>query len=96
MPSSNSRLETLLARYEVLIKTTPHIGHDGRHVLGMLPQIARFAAQVASLNGEERSAMLSKLNRWLGFAQGFLWLACGYSLDDLREETRGLDDAWLT
>lgn len=94
MPSSNSRLETLLARYEVLIKTTPHIGHAGRHVLGMLPQIARFAAQVPTLDGAARTATVGKVNRWLGFAQSFLWSSCGVSLETLREETRGIDEAW--
>lgn len=94
MPSSNSQLDRLLARYEVLVKTTPHVGHRGVHVLGMLPKMRGFAAQIPLLEGAERVAMIAKVNRWLGFVQGWLWTQGIVTVEELADETRGIDSEW--
>lgn len=48
------------------------------HVLGMLPKMREFVAE----------GRRDKLMRWLGFAQGVLWSAGVYSLEDLKNHNR--------
>lgn len=86
----NSKLEALLAEYDVALKTTPHLGYQGMHAISMLPKIKGFAEQVTC------TADVAKINRWLGFVQAVLWLKCGRSIEELRDETRGIDDTWPT
>lgn len=56
-----------------------------RHLLYMFREMRRFAAE---------GGQTEKLMRWLGFAQGVLWGAGEYSLDELKNHNRpqGLND----
>jgi len=48
----------------------------GQHVLNMLDHIPSMTNDT------------DKMNRWLGFVQGYLWAQNIFSVDQLREQTR--------
>ncbi|WP_321471101.1 hypothetical protein [uncultured Paludibaculum sp.] len=60
---------------------------EARHILWMLDVME---ATVDTYAGHPIAKALAagKLNRWLGFVQGYLWRADVYSLDELRDQTR--------
>ena len=52
------------------------------HVLWMIAQMHKgMQPGVNAWDGK-------KLNRWLGFIQGVLWMAGAYTIDELRQQTR--------
>ena len=58
---------------------TPLPADAMRHAHWMCVELARMALDPANRD---------KVNRWLGFAQGVLWVTGLYSIDEMREHNR--------
>ena len=55
---------------------------------GMLDAIAK-----ATPRTDEREDLVGKFNRWLAFTHGVMWSHGQRTVDQLRDETRGIDAA---
>ena len=65
---------------------------DRAHIFGMTLEITHMLDVIPS-EPEAREAHLNKLNRWLGWLQGWMYCTAGRSIETLRDETRGIDAA---
>lgn len=75
----------LLREYVAAVSGTDE--PDTWHVLGML-------VKMREMYGSAEQA--GKFNRWLGFVQGWLYAHGLRTIDQMREETRGLDEVMRT
>lgn len=69
-------LQTLLEKYKQLTAN--------EHIIWMCDEILTWEMPDA--------IKLFKINRWLGFIQGYLYSNKLRTIDELRNETRGIDD----
>jgi hypothetical protein len=72
-------LENLLNKYKKL--TT------NEHIKWMCDEILTWE--------DPNTLKLFKINRWLGFIQGYLYSQKMRTIDELKNETRGIDDEFL-
>lgn len=77
-------LQTLLEKYKQLIRDNSLLPNSF-HILWMCDEISdrREAFDISNY---------FKINRWLGFIQGYLYSNKLRTIDELRNETRGIDD----
>lgn len=74
-------LENLLEKYKKLT--------NDEHIIWMLLKINSMSENISSVD------LLFKINRWLGFVQGFLYSQKMRTVDELKEETRGIDNEFI-
>lgn len=75
------KLSDLLNQYDYDLReyTTKRNGNTLEHVRWMLDEL--------------RDLTGAKAMRWLGFVQGVLWMQGIYTIDQMREHNKGLDEA---
>lgn len=86
-------VEDLLTKYERLIEDSTVQG--AAHVRDMIGTL-QYMLTVVYLDPRgtpEREDTISKFNRWTAFAQGWMWSHGLRTIDQLRDETRGIDAA---
>lgn len=79
--------EALLRTYAVMIGAFDE--PDTWHMLGMLVEMRGMLVKIRAGLDQERG----RFNRWLGFVQAWLYKVGLRTIDQLREETRGIDEA---
>lgn len=84
----------LLAEYDALITRNASMLRDAAHLSWMVRQVAMMLVSVMD-TPEDRAAQVFRCNRWLGYMQGQLEAAGLRTVDQLRDETRGIDAALL-
>lgn len=65
---------------------------DRAHIASMCEEIGLMLDTVPC-EPDAREVHLNKLNRWVGWLQGWLYCTAGRSIETLRNETRGIDAA---
>lgn len=58
-----------------------------KHIIWMIDEILKIEAP--------NIKQLFKINRWLGFIQGYLYTSHLRTIEELKNETRGIDDEFL-
>lgn len=81
------RLRALLATYANDV--SPACDPDAQHILWMLSEMEARLCEVHE-TAEAREESIAKRNRWLGFVQALLYARGVRTIDELREETRGI------
>lgn len=84
-------IEKLLLEYERLLSAVDASAHTAGMFAVMRDMLAAIAA--ATPRTDEREDLVGKFNRWLAFLQGTLWSNGERTVDQLRDETRGIDAA---
>lgn len=86
-------VEDLLTKYERLIEDSTVQG--AAHVRDMIGTL-QYMLTVVYLHPSgtpEREDFIGKFNRWAAFVQGWMWSRDLRAVDQLRDETRGIDAA---
>jgi len=86
-------IKKLLAEYAELFSDGTE-AHEA-HVAGMFAVMRDLLDSItaAPQRSDEREDLVGKFNRWLAFVQGILWSHERRTVDQLRDETRGIDAA---
>lgn len=79
-------LENLLNKYKKLLQKYESSSNQS-HIIWMIDEIFKMLENVQ----EDKIEKLFKINRWLGFIQGYLYSHLLRTVDELRNETRGID-----
>ena len=80
-------LENLLNNYKSIAQNNLMIT-DHSHIVWMCDDILKNLKTIH----DDKVDKLFKINRWLGFIQGWLYSCKLKTIDVLRNETRGIDD----
>lgn len=85
-------IKKLLAEYAELFSDGTEASEAHAHMFatlrGMLDSIAEAPPRT-----DEREDLVGRFNRWLAFAHGVMWSHGKRTVDQLRDETRGIDAA---
>lgn len=83
--------QTLIAEYLALVEASG--APDLEHMRGMCIQVSQWLAALDGRDLYHRQALETslRLSRWVGYLQRWLQAAGLRTLDQLRNETRGLD-----
>lgn len=86
-------IKKLLAEYAELFSDGTEA--NAVHVAGMFTTMSDMLDAIAKATPrtDEREDLLGKFNRWLAFVHGVLWSHGQRTVDQLRDETRGIDAA---
>lgn len=84
-------IERLLTEYVLLADSSD--APDAPHVVGMCTKLGLAMFTLGHHGTNEREDNLGKFNRWLAWVQGWLYCHGLRTIDQLRDETRGVDAA---
>ena len=84
-------IKKLLAEYAELF--SDGTADNASHVAGMFTTMSTMldAIAAATPRTDEREDLVGKFNRWLAFTHGVMWSHGQRTVDQLRDETRGID-----
>jgi len=86
-------IKQLLAQYAELFSDGTE--ENAAHVAGMFTTMRDLLDSIAEAEPrtDEREDRVGKFNRWLAFVHGVMWSHGQRTVDQLRDETRGIDAA---
>jgi hypothetical protein len=86
-------IKQLLAQYAEIFSDGTE--ENAAHVSGMFTSMRDMLDAIAGAEPrtDEREDLVGKFNRWLAFVHGVMWSHGQRTVDQLRDETRGIDAA---